>query len=169
MIQIEDLQPILTASEILTELAQFPGTQVPYLLLGPEADPAYRDQTLQLSEARVGSLVFINDLLRSIGQPVSAIDQLQLTLTLPFTVPPTRVRELAQCMAAFNQRLQLGNFGMNGQNLAYFRYHWLVFERQFSSKSLLTAIRLAYQQCSDFGPRLEALASGQIQLASAID
>lgn len=167
MLQIKDLETILAKAGVPVEIACFPGTQVPYIVLGPEADPAFHH--LDDTPASIGSLVFINDILHSIGHATSAIDQLQLTLTLPLTLPATRLRDCSQCLAAINQRLVLGNMGLNGEGMPYYRYHWQVFERQFSSETLLTSVEKAYQQVALYRPRLQALASGEISLASALN
>ena len=170
MLQIEEIQAYLANSAYSADLALFPGTQVPYLVLGKAAGQLPKTNAEPAPTlSPVGSLVFVNDILASIGQPISAIDQLQMTLTLDLTVPETRVRELSHVLAAINQRLDLGNMGLNGQNVLYYRYHWQVFERQISKTRLENALDLAYQQVSKYQPRLQALAAGEMQLHQALN
>lgn len=166
MQQINALETILRGAGYSAELALFPGTQVAYLVIDPTADPSSDPLA---GDACVGSLVFLNAILASVGQPVSAIDQLQLTLTLPISVPAPRLREFAQCLAAINQRLVLGNMGLTSVSVLYFRYHWQIFDQQFSAATLLKVVALAYQQVALYQPRLQALASGEMQLTSALD
>lgn len=169
MLSLKAVQGALQAAQIPCRFEPFPSLDVPYLVLGPDADPRVRAQQSPPEEARIGGLVFMNDILQAAGQPISKLDWLQLSLTLNIEVPPACVSDCQQLLAALNQRLLLGNLGLNSAMLPYFRYHWQLYERQLLPETVVSAVRLAYQQCAQYEPRIRALALGETRLQSALE
>lgn len=97
------------------------------------------------------------------------VDYLQFYVSLPFTLTPRLLPEVAQVVVYLNVQLPLVGFGVNkDQERVYFR-HMMMTEGQNASLPLvLEALDVIEFLITEFGDTLEAVASGSQSLEQAL-
>lgn len=157
---IADVKAILDYGEYPCSLQFFPGTTAQQVMIAPVKYLSSPMATSEIARTLVGSLVFMNDLLQSLGQGINPeLDALQCLITLPILAPKARQAEFFRLMVGINTEARLGGFGLNVDGALYYRYNWQVYQRNLQGLTLLAILDQAYAIVRQHGYRFEELGS----------
>jgi len=156
------VKTLLDSGDYPCSLQSFPGTDAPQVMIAPVR---YRSlaSVKETTPTLIGSLVFINDLLQSLGQEInSEIDTLQCLITIPLIMPKARERDFYDLLAKQNTESRLGAFGVNADGALYYRYNWQVYQGDLLGFTLLAIVEQAYLSVRQSAPLFEQLILGEI-------
>ncbi|PKL75637.1 MAG: hypothetical protein CVV27_14365 [Candidatus Melainabacteria bacterium HGW-Melainabacteria-1] len=143
------------------------GSPEQMLLVGPGR---YRVSAQEIDPTRqlVVSLLFYNDLLKSLGKAENPdADSLQIMALLPFSVPTETEADVLRLITLLNSVLPLGHFGLDPAQGPYYRYDWKVIERNVDGLLLIELMGTILFFLEHLAYRLESVATGQKSVEEA--
>lgn len=167
---ISSIQEILTYAGYSSSLLPFKeGLDLHRLLIGPGAFMT-SSGTYDYERPFFVTLHFMNDLLQSMGiKGDELMDNLQLTATLPVSIPEAARKRVSLLMNEFNLLLPIGCFVLTDEGFPHFRYSWQVFERDCEGLVIGNMLGTALFFIEKMGYKFEELATGEKSLEQILN